>query len=774
MDPELVLVLELHSTPDSLNSSLRASSLEVLEWFDDRVVVAAATDPELVSFKARLDTYTQGPTSGAEGQEEMPSVVVDKAPVAETEAEDEEVRAPKAALQDFFDCIRAIRPFGPKEAITEALQQTLDYADPALTLSVDVQCWCPEDELDSRRRFEAVQAAVVAGGGVVLDKTLRHRVGLALFRVDAIPELITTLALLQHVRRLDVLPRANLGYGEVIGIQAADLPIVLPPNDTAPVIAVIDSGVRSGHPLLAPAVRDLLAVAGLDEARDGAGHGSFVAALALYGSLEPLLEVRDPLKPVAKLVSVRVLDDDATFPNVTLWENDLLQALDLAHEAGARIINLSIGDERRPYQPRRPTPLAAALDDFARRNDVVLVISAGNYRHTDYPTSPDLATQYATHLLDDPANGLLEPASTAIGLTVGALDVDPGQGVRPARENLDLVHVGGADMPSPITRAGPGAADMIKPDLAMPGGGLVLDTTLNRLVPNPAHAILGVDGTRSDRLLTTRFGTSMAAPLVTHIAATVLAQDPTLTANGVRALVLSSVVPIPSIFNSEDAAARKATRRLVGYGRPDAERASASSDHRAVLLAEAEIPVDSVHLYRVPVPSSFSVRGGTRHLTMALAYDPPTRASRLDYLASRMHVLAYKGTTLEAVADAYIADATDITDEDSDEVEGEGTTAGPARLRPHLLDLQPAESTRSRGAHHYATWSRSTVMTPGSSFIVAVRSVNKWDESDAIQRYALTLVLERNEDGPPLYAELRAAIEAQVTIEVEQTVEVEF
>ncbi len=47
-------------------------------------------------------------------------------------------------------------------------------------------------------------------------------------------------------------------------------------------------------------------------------------------------------------------------------------------------------------------------------------------------------------------------------------------------------------------------------------------------------------------------------------------------------------------------------RSVLGFGRPVALRCVASSDHRAVLIAENRIPADAVHLYRVPVPSSFS------------------------------------------------------------------------------------------------------------------------------------------------------------------------
>lgn len=774
--PELVVVIELHRTSEELGKKLRTANLEILEWFDDRVVVTAASDPALQAFRQRLDLYTQGPKEDS-GQEPADAssdshadeqADADAVAAAIDEAEDSAGKEARARFQDLFDDIRGLRALGPTEVITPALVTALSSATPGDPVLIDLQCWCPEEEDAARARNDTVRAAITEGGGVVLDGTVRTRAGLSLLRAEADSQLIHELAKLPHVRRLDVLPRASLGRAEVYGQEGRRLPIVTPPLDSAPTIAVVDSGIRAAHPLLAGAVVEQLAVAGLDAERDGDGHGTFVASLALHGSLEPLLAEGQPLRAVAKLVSIRVLDDDNRFPNTSLWESDLLEALNLAVEAGARVINLSIGDERRAYKGRRPTPLAAELDAFAREHNVVLVISAGNYARDLYPEGTDLATGYAAHLLDEGNDaGLLDPATSALALTVGALCADDGQGQRPARENIDLVPAGGMDLPSPLTRRGPGAADMVKPEIVMPGGGVAIDSVAGRYVSSSAREVVGAEGTRPDRVLSTRAGTSMSAPLVTHAAARVLAENPESTANGVRALVLSSVQPL-TLFSGDDTdESRRATRHAVGFGRADAERAATSSDHRGVLISENTLPVDSVHLYRVPIPSSFRATGGLRRVTMALAYDPPTRSTRLDYLANRMHVYAYKGVDLDAVAGAFLEYIP--TDDDPDL---ENTVpVGPSSLASKALKLMPSDTDRGRGAHHVAHWTRDRALKDSDGdFIVAVRNNNKWDDPEALQGYALVLVLERD-DGPPLYAELRAELEAQLEATLDLEVE---
>ena len=81
-------------------------------------------------------------------------------------------------------------------------------------------------------------------------------------------------------------------------------------------------------------------------------------------------------------------------------------------------------------------------------------------------------------------------------------------------------------------------------------------------------------------------------------------------------------------------------------------RAIESSRHRALLVAEGSIPINGVHIYEIPIPTSFTaIRRQAEDLDVALAYSPPTRVRRLDYLASRMEFEIVKGLPLEEVAE---------------------------------------------------------------------------------------------------------------------------
>lgn len=798
VDPSLTVVLTVNRWPDE--SSLRSSNLKVLDYLNvpDRIVVSAVTDPELTAFTAKVEAYLAGP---------LPDVM---APTDVDAGEKPDGKARTAPNQAFLDCVDDINVYGRDERVTGHAVAALAAAADADPLLLDFQCWCPEEPADAEAAVGRVAAAVAfQGGGRVLDRTVRPGAGLALLRVEVPAARASVLADLDEIRRIDVLPRADLSLSESLLATPDKLPPVLPPNEDAPIVGVIDSGVRSAHPLLAPAVLDAVSISPYPDGSDGDGHGTLVASLALYGSLDRPVRDREPLKAAGRLVSVKVLDDLLGFADDRLWESDLLRALEIAADAGARIINVSIGDERRPYRPDRATPLAVALDDFSRTRGVVLVVSAGNYRLSAYPDREDLGSTYLLHQLEDRASGLLDPATSALSLTVGALCPDDHQGFRPHPDNVHRLPAGGQGWPSPYTRLGPGAANMVKPELALPGGAPEHEPATGRLHPARHRGVLGAAGA-ADRILNIGVGTSFAAPVAAHCAVRALAASPDLTPEGVRALVLASLLDdgvADPIEGLTPAAKRDKYQRLRGYGRPDPDRAAASTAHRTVLIGERVLPLDHVHLYTVPIPSSFFDTGGWREVTVALAFSPPTRCTRQQYLGSRMHVEVFRGVSLAEVGEAYIREARDLESRDLEEqgldVDGDATTeaaaggihdqggddsgegenedgddGGPTALRSRKLKLQPADTRRGRGANQFARvrYRQRLDVEGGLEYVIAVRNTRIWDLSAQTVPYAVVVALERDENHQPIYldlsaqlrqqAELRAGLNAEVQVEV--------
>jgi hypothetical protein len=738
----LVLVLETNRLLDP--ALVERAGLQVLELASDKALVTFASDPDMTEFLRRNGEYAKG----SPGQ---------------TEAGNERA----AAYQDLFDAVDNLRPLTPSDVLTEQLRLSLNRLGAGQTLRVEIQCWCPEEETEARRRHDEVQAAVTSARGIIFDASLRTRAGLSVIISELNSDAILALASVDRVRRIDILPKPLITVPQLRSTTPEDLPAVTAPPANAPTVGIIDSGMRSAHPLIAPT---LIGAKYLDarvgDAGDESGHGTFVASLALYGSLEEPLANRTPLAAVGRLVSVRVLDHSNNFPDDRVWETQLLEAMDIAVSAGARVINLSLGDSRHAYHPPRPTPLAALIDEFARAHDVVVVISAGNYPPSGYDVAALSSRRYPSDLLNASDSGVLDPGSSALALTVGALCSDMHQGADGlSRGQADKVPVGSPGAMSPLTRVGPGAMHMIKPDLVAPGGSVTVDTLTGQVITTDRRVqVVGAGGSLPEHLLASAAGTSYAAPLVSHAALRVLARYPLLSANAVRALLLLSAESVDQVVEGETTAGGQwQQRRLSGYGRVSAERSEASDDYRVILLAEEQITVDDVHLYVVPLPTAFLTGNARRSLSVALAYDPPARVTRLDYLASRMTVWAFHGATVEQVACAFAEEPALSAPNTSDDLP-------PMTIDRYRLNLQPADAVRGRGAHHvgHCTRLQPFQAAKGREFVIAVRNTKRWERSDSVQRYALAVALEQKPyTGAPLYAELRARFEALIEVEVE-------
>ncbi|ORA35870.1 hypothetical protein BST13_12680 [Mycobacterium aquaticum] len=555
---------------------------------------------------------------------------------------------------------------------------------------------------------------------------------------------------------MSLLPRPVLVHSDVRMWPVEDLPVVLDPSEGAATVAIVDSGIQTGHPLLAPAVVDAVsAVPGLTDGADACGHGSMVASLALYGSLEHKLAEREPLRPAGRVLGVRVLDENNNFPDAQLWHTQLEKAVVLAIDAGARVINLSLGDAGHPYQAPAPHALGAVLDSLIRQSNVVLVVSAGNVMAEEHE-----GPQYAARLLREADARIAPPAMSSLSLTVGALVPDDWQGAQPVRESVDHEYLGRPGDPSPISRSGPGVEFAIKPELMAPGGTYIHDRATNRVRTHQSSGrVVAVEGADPERLLDLDLGTSFAAPLVSHAVLKVFGRYPWLSANAARALVLSSANDVPILIEHDsDNAAKRAQLNLSGFGRVDAERAEFSDEHRAVLLAEESMAPDQVHFYEVQVPDSFYLPG-RKHLRVALAFDPETHGSRLKYLASRMSVFVYRGCNVDHIKAKYAASG------------GEP----PADLRNVQVEPWPADRDRLLGANQAASASWKNRWTRGKhdNVVVVVRNSSRWPHPDYQQGYALAVTLEVDpESAPPIYADLHAQFEVLTEIEIEAEAEI--
>jgi serine protease AprX len=204
------------------------------------------------------------------------------------------------------------------------------------------------------------------------------------------------------------------------------------------------------------------------------------------------------IAPDADLISIKV-DDGAGYATVLDVIYGLQFAVDHKDDYNIRVVNLSL--ESTVAESYRTDPLDAAVE-AAYFHGLVVVAAAGNHG-----TAPE-AADYA-------------PGNDPLAISVGAVD-DQGTDAR------------GDDTYAEWSTVGTTQDGVAKPDVSAPGAHIV-----STLAPNSAFASLCpscvVDG---DYIRAG--GSSMAAPIVSGIAALMLERHPTWTPDEVKSTLLAT------------------------------------------------------------------------------------------------------------------------------------------------------------------------------------------------------------------------------------------
>lgn len=702
VDPSLILKVEMNGL--SLEDEWEKVGLRLLSNDQDNTIILFSSTEELTDFRQKLAAYEGPIPAGQTGRR----------------------------YAGFINRIESVGTLQAADKLGVRLQergftQANDFQDDELYV-VDIELWDFAGQAARRRKAEEIGDFIEARDGVVFDTYVGP--SLTIVRVEALGQAIRPVLSVPEVAFVDLPPQPDLEAFPIVQMALDDVPPQQPIANDAPLIAIVDSGINS-HPLLGDVLVASEAFPPELGVADVWGHGTRVGGAAVFGDLREQIAAGQMTKS-ARLISAKVITDDGQFYNRRTLPSQMRIVFERLTEAyGCRIFVISLGDARAWFERGRVGPWAMTLDELARELDVLIFVSAGN-RYSRGGTSVEQSvTQYPAYLLED-ANRIFEPAGAANVVTVGSVSHASGLAARHADDAHVRAITSGPLEPSPFTRSGPGAAGITKPDFVELGGTMIFSAVTRSLqfapqVPEAGIVTLNHDFVR--QLFTTANGTSISAPILARKAAILLQRFPDASANLIRALLAGAATP-PDETDQRLAGTEAADQfRVRGNGFVDPLKAAYSDDHRVVYYADDQLEVEKFAIYRVPIPVEF-LSGGRRTIRVSLAYDPPVRRTRAEYLGTKMDFRLIRGCPSDHVLEHFRSHAGETGDH-------------PEMLDKYICKLLPGPNHRAGNTLQTAQVSYTNdTLDYGNEYFLVVRCAGGWAEEEIRQRFAVVVELE--------------------------------
>ncbi|VFJ14051.1 S8 family peptidase [Candidatus Nitrosocosmicus franklandus] len=535
---------------------------------------------------------------------------------------------------------------------------------------LDVEVWRMEDsELD--QFLSGFENWLKENNCLILDNLIT--INFCILRVRISKRVLNEILALNEIALVDRPPTLEVESLLMQPIEKEQ--IIGPPNENCSSIAILDSGILK-HPILEDAIKDYIKFDDDEEIGDHSGHGTSVASICLYGDVEKC--IRDSrFEQKIWLYSLKIIfkqNKNRGNEYNKLLENRLKELVEktIQKDPNCKIFNVSIAIPHHILKNDvvKNFNLAVLLDELAKKYNIIFVISIGN--NTQLPDS-----NYPDHLLALEENRLLNPASSALSLTVGGIV-------------SRLTRIDSIDVPSPITRVGPGFKGMIKPELVeYSGGGFGNESDV--IIAN-AESVGVIEG----RPFKLGKGTSFSAPRISHYLALLRNQYPFYSSNMLKCLLLSSSrIPIqrPGFLSeiSEDDTETNLMKLLnvYGYGKPDISKALYSDNYRVLLIKESKLQINSYHIYEINLPQDVFDEYETL-LSITLTYDPPIRKNRINYLGVAMEFHLYHNLDMDDLNSSLSADIDkEYPDDEIQKID----------IKKNEIMLKPGINIRKKGVH---------------------------------------------------------------------------
>ena len=685
-----------------------------------------------------------------------------------------------------FGQLKELRPWGSQDRIPEdvvaGFQQDLAQG-PRESIQAEVELWPYRAAARRESAWKVLENIVDQAGGSVIYRASIPDVAYEAALVELPRQEIERLVQHEEVHLavcdeiMFVRPQSSLSSDWLSRDSSVGERVEGPPPspDEPPIAALLDGVPVQRHDLLDERVviddPDGLEELSLVSERT---HGTAMASLIVHGDRN-LREL--PLRRLLHLHPVLYAPgrgQGEQFQPHRLLIDTIYQAI-LRIKQGAHgvsptapdvfLINLSLGDERRPYAGQI-SPWARLLDYLAHRYDILFLVSAGNIRDplpipgysslTDFEEASSasretavlgaLGKQRSKRTLFSPAEGLNV-------VTVGAGHDEADGAPRYTGSSVDPYE--SALLPNVSSAMGLGHRKAVKPEILMPGGRehvllLPRDKQLSIKPAEPGSAF-GIKVAAPDRagrlnLEGHQSGTSVATALATRSThrlfealmdpdnGAVLADaDPRYYAVVVKALLVHRARWDEDIASKlremygphgrgQHVARDDNVARVVGYGGPCVEESMTCAFNRATLVGYGQLRAKQMATCRLPLPPSLDRLDVPRSLTVTLAWFSPVNVRHLSYRMAKL------------------------------EVEGDFKN----EIGTERAKAQPAYNSIPRGTlfHERYEGEKAVAFVGDGLLSLRVRCKEQAGKLDEPIRYGLAVTVEADE-GIPVYQEIR-------------------